>query len=129
MTKLQRIVGCDIIIMPGFGERMKTSDAEVISNANECKKPLGRLKTALPTPGGSDWAGTLPTVFEKLKTPDFGFVSGRGVFSHPMGPKGGATSLRQAWSALANGISLEEYSKNNHELKVALDEWGPRTRD
>ncbi|PIR16591.1 MAG: ribulose 1,5-bisphosphate carboxylase [Deltaproteobacteria bacterium CG11_big_fil_rev_8_21_14_0_20_49_13] len=127
LTKLQRIVGCDIIIMPGFGERMKTSDTEVLSNVNECNRHLGKLKSSLPTPGGSDWAGTLPSVYDKLKTFDFGFVPGRGVFGHPMGPKGGAQSLRQAWEAILNGISLTEHSKNNPELKSALDLWSARS--
>ncbi|MBU4484799.1 ribulose 1,5-bisphosphate carboxylase, partial [bacterium] len=92
-TKLQRIAGFDAIIMPGFGSRMKTPEYEVLLNVQECLKPLGNIKTSLPVPGGSDWAGTLPNVYDKLQTIDFGFVPGRGVFGHPSGPTGGARSL------------------------------------
>lgn len=120
LTKFQRIVGCDIIIMPGFGERMKTSDHEVLSNVNECIRKLGQLKKALPTPGGSDWAGTLPIVYERLKSADFGFIPGRGVFGHPMGPKGGAKSLRQAWESIEKGVPLDSYAKEHIELSEAI---------
>lgn len=123
ITKLQRIAGFDAIIMPGFGERMKTPDYEVRQNVDECLKPLGNIKRSLPVPGGSDWAGTLPNVYEKLNTVDFGFVPGRGVFGHPMGPRAGAMSLRQAWEAIQKGVTIEEYSKNHPELKVAIQEF------
>lgn len=121
ITKFQRIVGCDAIIMPGFGERMKTTDKEVLSNVAECTNKLGKMLPALPVPGGSDHAGTLPTVYEKLGTYDFGFVPGRGVFGHPMGPRCGAASLRQAWEAISTGISLSEYAKAHKELAEALN--------
>lgn len=120
ITKLQRCVGFDVIIMPGFGERMKTPDNEVLLNVQECFKPLGHLKKILPVPAGSQWAGSAPAVFEKLGTVDFGIVPGRGVFSHPMGPRAGATSLRQAWDALQKGLTLEAYSHDHPELKSAI---------
>lgn len=119
-TKLQRLAGFDAIIMPGYGERMKTPDYEVTLNVNECLKPFGHIKRSLPVPGGSDWAGTLPIVYEKLKTVDFGFVPGRGVFGHPGGPAAGAKSLRQAWEAIQKGSTLEEHAKNHPELLAAI---------
>lgn len=124
ITKLQRIAGFDAIVMPGFGERMKTPEHEVKLNVDECLKPLGHIKRSLPVPGGSDWAGTLPAVYEKLGTVDFGFVPGRGVFGHPMGPGGGAASLRQAWEAIQAGLTIEEYSKDHPELKAAIEAFG-----
>src|SRR3989338_1139334 len=120
MTKLQRLAGFDAIIMPGFGERMHMTELEVIDNVQECLKPLGDIKPSLPVPGGSDWAGTLPFIYEKLKTVDFGTVPGRGVFGHPLGPKAGAKSIRQAWEAIEKGIALKDYAKNHIELKKAM---------
>ncbi len=123
-TKLQRISGCDSIIMPGFGDRMSTPDDEVIENAVECSKLLGHMKPALPVPGGSDWAGTLVTMYEKLRTLDFAMVPGRGVFGHPMGPRAGAVSLRQAWEAIVRRISLDEFAVDCPELAAAIDAFG-----
>ena len=116
ITKLQRMVGFDSIIMPGFGERMKTGDEEVLENVQQCLKPMGHLKDTLPVPAGSQWAGSTHKLYQKLGTIDFGIVPGRGVFGHPMGPRGGAASLRQGWQAVQKKVSLEEYAGGHPEL-------------
>jgi ribulose-bisphosphate carboxylase large chain len=120
ITKLQRIAGFDVIIMPGFGERMKIPETEVLECVEACFEPLGRLKKSLPVPAGSQWAGSTGFLFEKLETVDFGIVPGRAVFGHPMGPEAGARSLTQGWEAVQKGISIEEYSRNHRELKEAI---------
>ena len=124
ITKLQRMVGFDVIILAGFGARMKTSDAEVFENVNECLQPLGNMKRALPVPAGSQWAGSTGELYQILKTIDFGIVPGRGVFGHPMGPKAGAASLLQGWEAFSLGIALEEFAQTHPELKAAIGEFG-----
>ncbi len=126
-TKLQRLAGCDAIIMPGFGERMQMSDDEVCANVSACLAPMGEIKRSLPVPGGSDWAGTLQNVYDKVGTVDFGFVPGRGVFGHPLGPKGGAASIRQAWDAIVAGVSLADYAVDHVELSAAMDAFGRKT--
>lgn len=100
MTKLQRLCGADAVIMPGFGDRMMVPEDEVQENLRACLEPMGSLKPALPVPGGSDSAETLPRVYAKAGTRDFGFVCGRGIFAHADGPRSGAASVRAAWSAL-----------------------------
>jgi ribulose-bisphosphate carboxylase large chain len=124
ITQLQRLVGFDCIIFPGFGERMKTSEAEVMLDVQECLRPMGQIKKSLPVPAGSQWAGSIPHLFEKLGSIDFGIVPGRAVFEHPMGPRAGAASLRQAWEAVREGLTLEAYSKDHVELRSAMDAFG-----
>ncbi len=99
-TKLQRLAGADMIILAGFGDRMGCSDAEVLANVQACLEPWGDLKPALPVPGGSDSAATLPAVSAKIGHSDFGFICGRGVYGHPEGPAAGARSLHTAWEQL-----------------------------
>jgi ribulose-bisphosphate carboxylase large chain len=123
-TKLQRLAGYDVIIMPGFGPRMHMTDDEVRACATACLEPMGPIKPSLPVPGGSDWAGTLRPLYEKLGTVDFGFVPGRGVFGHPMGPRAGAASIRQAWEAIVAGETLEERAKRHPELSAAIAAFG-----
>ena len=53
----------------------------------------------LPVPAGSLWVWSLKELYELFGIVDFGIILGRAVFSHPMGPKGGATSMRQGWEA------------------------------
>jgi ribulose-bisphosphate carboxylase large chain len=125
ITKLQRLAGFDAVIMPGFGERMMTPEQEVLENVAACLEPMGRIRTCLPVPGGSDWAGTLENLYRKLGTVDFGFVPGRGVFGHPMGPEGGAASVRQAWEACVNRVSIEDHALGNLELHAAIETFAP----
>jgi len=125
LTRLQRLAGFDVIIMPGFGSRMMTSEAEVLENVAACTEPMGAIKPSLPVPGGSDSAATLEGVYRRLGSVDFGFVPGRGVFGHPLGPLAGAASLRQAWDAIAQGIGVDDYAASHLELRSALERFGP----
>jgi ribulose-bisphosphate carboxylase large chain len=125
LTRLQRLAGFDVIIMPGFGERMMTTAAEVRDNIAACTEPMGAIRPSLPAPGGSDSAATLARVHRQVGSVDFGFVPGRGVFSHPMGPRGGAASLRQAWAAIADGTAVADAAAMQPELAAALDAFGP----
>jgi ribulose-bisphosphate carboxylase large chain len=65
-------------------------------------------------------------MYEKLRTIDFGMVPGRGVFGHPMGPRAGAASLRQAWAAVVNRISLKEFASDSPELREAIRAFGKK---
>jgi len=124
ITKLQRLAGYDVIIMPGFGARMHMNDDEVLACVQACLEPMGPIKPSLPVPGGSDWAGTLRPLYERLGTVDFGFVPGRGVFGHPLGPRAGAASLRQAWEAIVAGETLDERARRHPALGAAITAFG-----
>ncbi len=125
LTKIERLAGADLIVMAGFGERMKASDEEVLQNIDACLKPWGSILPSLPVPGGSDSAKTLSRVFAKIGHVDFGFIAGRGVYGHPSGPMAGARSLHQAWEAILKKIPVDEYAKmGNKELMEALEEFG-----
>ena len=126
LTRLQRLAGFDSVIMPGFGPRMMTPEQEVLDCVRACLEPMGPIKPCLPVPGGSDSAATLEGVYRKVGSADFGFVPGRGVFGHPMGPAAGAASIRQAWKAIAAGIPVAEYAGTHTELRVALEAFGGR---
>jgi ribulose-bisphosphate carboxylase large chain len=127
LTRLQRLAGFDAVIMPGFGSRMMTPEREVLDCVRACLEPMGHIRPCLPVPGGSDWAGTLEGVYRKVGGVDFGFVPGRGVFAHPMGPAAGAASIRQAWDAIARGIPIADYAATRPELRTALEAFGSRS--
>jgi len=120
-TKLQRMAGYDVLIYPGLDSRLKVTEEDVITNAKVCLGELGGMRKMLPVPAGSQWAGSLGALYKMLDTYDFGIVPGRAVFGHPMGPKGGATSLRQGWKAVENGVTLAEYAKDHEELRLAIE--------
>jgi ribulose-bisphosphate carboxylase large chain len=124
MTRLQRLAGCDAVIMPGFGPRMMMPEHEVLENVRACLEPMGPIAPSLPVPGGSDWAGTLEGIYRRVGTVDFGFVPGRGVFGHPDGPTAGAASVRQAWDGIAHGVSLEQQATRHDALRRAVVHFG-----
>lgn len=119
-TKLQRLAGMDALIYPGFSPRMKTTLADIHATVIACLEPMGNLKNTLPIPGGSQWAGSLDALHKQLGHIDFGVIPGRAIFNHPMGPAGGAKSMRQAWEAAAANIPLESYSQSHPELLAAM---------
>ena len=120
-TKLQRMAGYDVLIYPGLDSRLKTTKEEVLANAEACLCEMGGLKKMLPVPAGSQWAGSLGSLYQLLGTTDFGIVPGRAVFGHPMGPRGGAASLRQGWDAVCAGKTLDAYAKDHKELRLAIE--------
>ena len=126
LTRLQRLAGFDAVIMPGFGPRMMTPEAEVLDCVRACLEPMGPIRPCLPVPGGSDSAATLESVHRKVGSADFGFVPGRGVFGHPLGPAAGAASIRQAWDAIARGIPVDAHAAAHAELRAALQAFGGR---
>jgi len=109
------------LVYPGFDPRMKTPEEEVLASVRVCKTILGNLKPILPIPAGSESALTLPDRYMRIGSIDFGLGAGRGVTSHPLGPKGGAASLLQSWQAIQSGSSLEEYAKDHEELRLAIE--------
>jgi len=121
LTKLMRLCGCDLIGIAGFGKRMQTTAEEVLECIDACLQPLGPLLPALPIPGGGDWAATLSSVHSTIGHSNFGFIAGRGVFGHPDGPGAGALSIRQAWEACRQKISLGAYAETHPELKRAIE--------
>jgi ribulose-bisphosphate carboxylase large chain len=123
-TKLQRLAGFDAVIMPGFGPRMFTPETEVLENVAACLEPMGALAPILPAPGGSDWAGTLAGVHEKVGSVDFGFVPGRGVFGHPDGPRAGAESIVASWEAIREGRSIADKARESDPLRRAVEAFG-----
>lgn len=123
-VKLQRLAGCDVIVLPGFGARMHTTHEAVLENIRACLEPLGPIKRSLPVPGGSDWAGSLPLLYEKIGHKDFGLIAGRGVFAHPDGPQAGAKSLHDAWRAIQEGIPTDQWTGVSPALRRALEAFG-----
>lgn len=119
VTKLQRMVGYDGIIMPGFGSRMFTAHEELRENISMCLEENSMKKT-LPAPGGGIKPELVPKMYEECKTKDFLIITGRGVYKHPLGPEAGAKSFRQAIDAVEKGKTLEEYAETHEELNKAL---------
>lgn len=124
ITLLQRLAGFDIILFPGIGARMRTTDEEVRANFEACRRPLGPIAPALPVPGGSSRPTDVAGTMKLCGGVDFAMVSGRGMFNHPDGAAAGARSFRQAWEAVRDGVDLRVKAAGARELARSLDAFG-----
>ena len=82
----------------------------------------GSIKPALPVSSGGLHPGLIPSVMSILGNDCTLLVSG-GIHGHPKGTRAGAKAVMQAIEATMEGIDIEEYAKNNLELKQALLKW------
>lgn len=123
---LWRLAGVDHMHVHGLQGKFSQTDDEVIQAADDCLAAMSDSvdDRVLPVFSSGQWAGTVPATWEAVKSQDLLFMSGGGILAHPMGPVAGVVSLRQAWAAQEEGVTLETYSRNMPELKSALAFFG-----
>jgi ribulose-bisphosphate carboxylase large chain len=56
-----------------------------------------------------------------VKSDELIFLSGGGILAHPDGPAAGVAGLRQAWQAMRENRTLDEYARHAPELRRALE--------
>lgn len=136
LAKIMRLIGVDEIHSgTGVGKLVGSREdiqavASVLRNnkTKEKKKTLmeqdwGNIKTAFPVSSGGLHPGLVPDEMNIYGKDVVMLISG-GIHGHPLGPRAGATAVRQAIDATNKKISLEQYSKTHPELKAALEKWG-----
>jgi ribulose-bisphosphate carboxylase large chain len=83
--------------------------------------PWRGMKKCCPIISGGLNPTLLKPFIDLMKSMDFITTMGAGVHAHPKGTKCGAKALIQACEAYKKGVSIEEYAKNNKELKEAIE--------
>ncbi len=122
LGKLPRLAGADIVVIPApYGKAPVIID-KFLNVARTLRFPMYDLKPTWPMPSGGITPSMMPDVMRDLGN-DIVIGSGGGIHAHPQGPIAGAKAFRQAIDAVMQGISLEEYSKEHPELRVAHQQW------
>ncbi|OWT65683.1 ribulose 1,5-bisphosphate carboxylase [Candidimonas nitroreducens] len=123
---LWRLTGVDHMHVHGLQGKFAQPDQEVVEAARDCAARMSDSADdrVLPAFSSGQWAGTVPATWQAIGSEDLLFMSGGGILAHPDGPAAGVASIRQAWQAQRVGLSLEEYSRNMPELRVALQRFG-----
>lgn len=123
---LWRLAGVDHMHVHGLHGKFAQEDAEVVSSAKDCVTPLtdGIDDRVLPAFSSGQWAGTAQPTFDAIGHDDLLFMAGGGILAHPGGPAAGVASIRQAWAAVAAGMSVEDAAIDRPELRQALDTFG-----
>ncbi len=121
-----RLTGIDHLHVHGMDGKFADANDDVAEAARACLRPMGADDGVLPVFSSGQWAGTLPTTYAAIKSPDILFLAGGGILAHPDGPKAGIASLQLAWEAVRTGKKLSEFARTAPPLQRALEFFGPR---
>jgi ribulose-bisphosphate carboxylase large chain len=123
---LWRLAGVDHMHVHGLQGKFAQEDEEVVSSAKDCVTPLtdGADDRVMPAFSSGQWAGTAQPTFDAIGHDDLLFMAGGGILAHPGGPAAGVASIRQAWDAVAAGVTLDIASRSHRELREALGFFG-----
>jgi len=123
-----RLAGVDHMHVHGLQGKFSQTDAEVVESARDCLTPLADAADladrVMPAFSSGQWAGTMPVTLQAVPSGDLLFMAGGGILAHPGGPRAGVTSLRQAWAAVRDDVSLADAARQAPELRDALAFFG-----
>ena len=117
---LWRLTGIDHMHVHGLDGKFADANDEVAAAARACLAPMADNDGVMPVFSSGQWAGTLPTTYAALKSPDMIFLAGGGILAHPDGPSAGLASMQQAWDAVRSGTSLDDFARKAPALQRAL---------
>ena len=109
-SKFWRLAGADHMHVNGLKNKFCESDDSVIASAQSLVTPMFADKPCVAMPVFSSGQGVKqpPETFKRLGNADLIYAAGGGIMGHPDGPKAGVESLRAAWDAAMQGVSLEQ---------------------
>ncbi|MHB8421164.1 MAG: RuBisCO large subunit C-terminal-like domain-containing protein [Leptospirales bacterium] len=119
-STFMRLAGADIVLYPALQGTLKSRRSDLLAVKEACDREMGKARKSMIAIGGGMHAGTMP-VHYKLFGSEFAYLCGGGVCAHPGGARAGGKSIRQAWEALSQGVSIEAFRKTHKELDQALE--------
>ena len=122
--KFWRMAGADHLHVNGLRNKFTEADDSVIASARECLKPIHGGHVVMPVFSSGQWAGQAPDTYRALQSVDLIYLAGGGILAHPGGPAAGVASLREAWEAAMQGISLDNYAHTHPVLRQAIEAYG-----
>lgn len=126
--KFWRLAGVDHMHVNGLRNKFCEGDDSVIASAHECLTPMfegvGRGCEIMPVFSSGQWAGQAGDTYRRLGSTDLIYACGGGIMAHPGGIGAGVRSIRQAWEAAVQGISLDQAATVHTELRQAMDTFG-----
>jgi len=136
LSKIMRLIGMDQLHTGTVVGKMEGGKREVLecneiltakkiqdNNESLLDQDWRDIKPTLPVASGGLSPLHVPDLIEILGT-NLVFQFGGGCHGHPDGTEAGAKAIRQAVDAVLNGSTLEDYAKDNEELRKALEKWG-----
>jgi ribulose-bisphosphate carboxylase large chain len=126
--KFWRVAGVDHMHVNGLRNKFCESDESVIASARECLTPMFPPPRPgyeiMPVFSSGQSAKQAGDTYRLLGSTDLIFACGGGIMAHPGGIAAGIRSVRAAWEAAVNGVSLAEAAAAGVELRQALERFG-----
>jgi ribulose-bisphosphate carboxylase large chain len=122
IAKIARVIGIDQIHVGTAVGKMSETQQEVLENIAALTAPMNGLKPVLPVASGGLHPRLVPALVKTFGN-DFVIQAGGGIHGHKQGTISGARAMRQAVDGTLKGQTLEEYSQNQKELRLALEQW------
>jgi ribulose-bisphosphate carboxylase large chain len=127
--KFWRIAGVDHLHVNGLRNKFSEDGISSIASASQCLTPLfdgDRDFRVMPVFSSGQSAEQVEDTYKALGSTDLIYCAGGGIMGHPHGPAGGIRSLREAWQAAVEGISLETYAAAHPALRAAVETFRSR---
>ena len=123
--KLWRLAGVDHLHVNGLQNKFWEPDESVVRSIKACLRPMfNESDRAMPVISSGQWGGQAPETYRRARSVDLMYLAGGGIVAHPGGPAAGVAAIKQAWEATKNDISLEEYAREQPELRIAMETFG-----
>jgi ribulose 1,5-bisphosphate carboxylase large subunit-like protein len=119
VAKFARLMGGDYF-RTGILDSYLVGTVEESEQINQSlRKPLAGIRDAVPALSGGLSPRNLGANLAAFGT-EVMVLAGTGIFSHPMGARGGVEAMKQATQAHLLGISPGEYARDHPELAAVL---------
>ena len=121
-SKLWRLAGADHMHVNGFDNKFTESNESVAASVASLKDPLfgNSPMCALPVFSSGQTVRQAAATLNAAGSPDVLVTAGGGIIAHPDGVTEGVKAMRQAYDAAMQGVDVDVYAKEYHELTAAL---------
>lgn len=122
--KLFRIAGADHIHVNGLDNKFYESNESVVRSAQACVAPVfadsGPAWPVMPVFSSKQTVWQALDTYRAMKSTDLIYACGGGILGHPDGIASGVESIKEAWAAAVEGVSLDDYARARPALARAL---------
>jgi len=121
-SKLWRLAGADHMHVNGFDNKFTESNESVAASVASLKDPLfgNSPMCAVPVFSSGQTVRQAAATLNAAGSPDVLVTAGGGIIAHPDGVTEGVKAMRQAYDAAMQGVDVDLYAKEYHELTAAL---------
>lgn len=125
ISKVWRLAGVDQLHTNGIRNKFCEPDASVIASIKSCQTPLwSSSDRALPVLSSGQWAGQAFDTFKAIQNTELMYLCGGGIMGHPSGIAAGVESLKYAWQAALEGLSVTEARQKYKVVDEAFQFFG-----